>query len=101
MLARSIFNIGTLDNPGHADNVASIKLKKTAPFRALLSINGDHLNQKQIAEWLEDWSDYLTAFDADGNTMKIARPLRQFAASPSSKLMPPIMKMVISVAKSR
>ncbi len=41
MLARSIFNIGTLDNPGHADNVASIKLKKTAPFRALLAINGD------------------------------------------------------------
>ncbi|MEY2224529.1 YfdQ family protein [Klebsiella variicola] len=73
MLARSIFNIGTLDNPGHADNVASIKLKKTAPLRALLSINGDHLNQKQIAEWLEDWSDYLIAFDADGNTMKIAQ----------------------------
>ncbi|EPG8295119.1 YfdQ family protein [Klebsiella michiganensis] len=73
MLARSIFNIGTLDNPGHADNVASIKLKKTAPFRALLAINGDHLNQKQIAEWLEDWSDYLLAFDADGNTMTIAQ----------------------------
>jgi len=73
MLARSIFNIGTLDNPGHADNVASIKLKKTAPFRAMLSINGDHLNQKQIAEWLEDWSDFLTAFDASGNTMTIAQ----------------------------
>lgn len=73
MLARSIFNIGTLDNPGHADNVASIKLKKTAPFRALLAINGDHLNQKQIAEWLEDWSDYLLAFDASGNTMTIAQ----------------------------
>ncbi|WP_439234166.1 YfdQ family protein [Klebsiella pneumoniae] len=73
MLARSIFNIGTLDNPGHADNVASIKLKKTAPFRALLEINGDHLNQKQIAEWLEDWSDYLLAFDAGGNTMTIAQ----------------------------
>ncbi|MCI8025605.1 YfdQ family protein [Klebsiella pneumoniae] len=73
MLARSIFNIGTLDNPGHADNVASIKLKKTAPFRALLAINGDQLNQKQIAEWLEDWSDYLLAFDASGNTMTIAQ----------------------------
>ncbi|CAH5391544.1 DUF2303 domain-containing protein [Klebsiella michiganensis] len=73
MLARSIFNIGTLDNPGHADNVASIKLKKTAPFRALLAINGDHLNQKQIAEWLEDWSDYLLAFDVGGNTMTIAQ----------------------------
>ncbi|WP_310607216.1 YfdQ family protein [Buttiauxella brennerae] len=73
MSARSVFNIGTLDNPGHADNVSTIKLKQTAPFRALLAINGDRLNQKQIAEWLEDWSDYLTAFDADGKTMSIAQ----------------------------
>jgi uncharacterized protein YfdQ (DUF2303 family) len=73
MSARSVFNIGTLDNPGHADNVSTIKLKQTAPFRALLAINGDRLNQKQIAEWLEDWSDYLTAFDADGNVMSIAQ----------------------------
>lgn len=73
MLARSIFNIGTLDNPGHADNVSTIKLKKTAPFRAVLGINGQQLSQKQIAEWLEDWSDYLTAFDADGHTMQISQ----------------------------
>ncbi|HHT0375477.1 TPA: YfdQ family protein [Raoultella planticola] len=73
MLARSIFNIGTLDNPGHADNVASIKLKKTAPFWALLAINGDRLSQKQIAEWLEDWSDFLLAFDAEGQTMDISK----------------------------
>lgn len=50
ILARSILNIGVLNNPGHANNIASIKLRKTAPFRALLSISGDHLNQKQIAE---------------------------------------------------
>lgn len=73
MRARSIFNIGTLANPGHADNIAQIGLKKTAPFRALLAINGDRLNQKQIAEWLEDWKDYLLAFDADGNTMQITQ----------------------------
>lgn len=73
MRARSIFNIGTLANPGHADNVAQIGLKKTAPFRALLAINGDRLNQKQIAEWLEDWKDYLLTFDADGNTMQITQ----------------------------
>ncbi|WP_151994671.1 YfdQ family protein [Buttiauxella massiliensis] len=73
MSARSVFNIGTLDNPGHADNVSTIKLKQTAPFRALLAIDGDRLSQKQIAEWLEDWSDYLTAFDADGKTMSIAQ----------------------------
>lgn len=73
MTARSVFNIGTLDNPGHADNVAAITLKKTAPFRALLAINGDRLSQKQIAEWLEDWKDYLLAFDADGNAMQITQ----------------------------
>lgn len=76
MVARSIFNIGTLDNPGHADNAASIKLKKTAPFRALLGINGDHLSQKQIAEWLEDWSGYLVAFDAEGNTLDITKAVQ-------------------------
>lgn len=73
MVARSIFNIGTLQNPGHADNVSTLKLKKTAPFRAMLEISGSQLNQKQIAEWLEDWSDYLTAFDVDGNTMQISQ----------------------------
>ncbi|HBD7021804.1 TPA: YfdQ family protein [Citrobacter koseri] len=73
MTARSVFNIGTLDNPGHADNVASITLKKTAPFRALLQLDGQRLKQKQIAEWLEDWSDYLLAFDADGKTMEISQ----------------------------
>ena len=73
MSARSVFNIGTLDAPGHADNVSSIRLKKTAPYRALLGINGERLNQKQIAEWLEDWSDYLLAFDADGNSMQISQ----------------------------
>lgn len=73
MTARSVFNIGTLANPGHADNVASITLKKTAPFRALLQVNGDRLGQKEIAEWLEDWADFLTAFDADGNVLSIAQ----------------------------
>ncbi|WP_419792959.1 YfdQ family protein [Serratia fonticola] len=73
MSARSVFNIGTLEAPGHADNVAEIQLKKTAPFSALLAIDGKRLNQKQIAEWLEDWSDFLTAFDAGGQTLTMAQ----------------------------
>jgi uncharacterized protein YfdQ (DUF2303 family) len=72
MTARSIFNIGDLINPGHADNVAALTLKKTSPYDALLHIDGRRLSQKEIAEWLEDWADFLTAFDADGNTMTIA-----------------------------
>ncbi len=71
MEAVCIFNIGTISEPGHADNKASIALKKTAPFRAVLDINGRKNRQKELAEWLEDWRDYLLAFDADGNVMSI------------------------------
>lgn len=66
MRAVAVFNLGTLDNPGHADNTAVLSLKKTAPFAALLGINGDRNNQKDLAEWLEDWADYLIGFDAGG-----------------------------------
>ncbi|WP_313668786.1 DUF2303 family protein [Atlantibacter sp.] len=69
MLAIAVFNLGTLANPGHADNTARLTLKKTAPFSALLDVNGDRHSQKELAEWLEDWSEYLTGFDADGQVI--------------------------------
>ncbi|MGO3492909.1 YfdQ family protein [Hafnia alvei] len=71
MCATSVFNLGTLANAGHADNTAAIALKKTAPFCALLAFNGEKSNQKRLAEWLEDWSDFLTAFDAEGKVLPI------------------------------
>ncbi|WP_279024463.1 YfdQ family protein [Gibbsiella quercinecans] len=71
MQAVSIFNLGTLDEPGHADNTASLTLKKTAPFIGLLDINGRKQRQKELAEWLEDNREFLTAFDADGAVMDI------------------------------
>ncbi|MDR5610256.1 MULTISPECIES: DUF2303 family protein [unclassified Arsenophonus] len=75
MTAKTIFNIGTLDEPGHADNQALISLKKTAPFRDLLIIDGYKQSQKQLAEWLEDWRDYLTAFDAEENALDIKKAI--------------------------
>ena len=63
MRAVSVLNLGTIDEPGHADNTATLKLKKTAPFSALLSVNGERNSQKSLAEWIEDWADYLVGFD--------------------------------------
>lgn len=34
-------------------------------------MDGVKYRQKQLAEWLEDWHDYLMAFDADGNVLDI------------------------------
>ncbi|MEN0584475.1 MULTISPECIES: DUF2303 family protein [unclassified Kosakonia] len=73
MAAVSVFNLGTLENPGHADNKAVLALKRTSSYTALLNINGDRNNQKQLAEWLEDWSDYVTGFDADGQVIEAKR----------------------------
>ncbi|SEK36516.1 Uncharacterized conserved protein YfdQ, DUF2303 family [Kosakonia sacchari] len=73
MAAVSVFNLGTLENPGHADNKAVLVLKRTSPYTALLKINGDRNSQKQLAEWLEDWSEYITGFDGDGEVIDAKR----------------------------
>ena len=66
-------NLGTIDEPGHADNTATLKLKKTAPFSALLSVNGERNSQKSLAEWIEDWADYLVGFDANGDAIQATK----------------------------
>ncbi|HDU2616186.1 YfdQ family protein [Proteus terrae] len=75
MSAETIFNLGTIGEPGHADNTAVVKLKQTAPFTALLKMDGVKYRQKELAEWLEDWRDYLMAFDADGNVLDIKQAI--------------------------
>ncbi|HCM63748.1 MAG TPA: hypothetical protein DIT05_14585 [Morganella sp. (in: Bacteria)] len=75
MTAQTIFNIGTIGEPGHADNTASVTLKKTAPFASLLNVNGRKSAQKEMAEWLEDWRENIMAFDAEGNTLDIKQAI--------------------------
>lgn len=56
-----IFNLGTIDEPGHGDDTATLALKATAAFRALTRAVGNPLSQQDLAEWLEDWQQHLTA----------------------------------------
>ncbi|MND99771.1 hypothetical protein D3C80_921630 [compost metagenome] len=55
------FNLGDSDKPGHADDRAALKLKPTAAYKALSTLAGSTLSQKDLAEWMEDWAPYLTA----------------------------------------
>ncbi len=70
MTATAFLNLGTKDNPGHADWQAHLDLKATAAYRAIRSIEGSPLSQKQMAEWIEDWSTHLSAMK-DGQTIGI------------------------------
>ncbi|KAA2198234.1 DUF2303 family protein, partial [Escherichia coli] len=45
---------------------------------ALLSVNGERNSQKSLAEWIEDWADYLVGFDANGDAIQATKaPFRQ------------------------
>ncbi|AXI83141.1 DUF2303 family protein [Xylella taiwanensis] len=60
--AKVFFNLGTSAEPGHADWTAALTLQATAAYKALLSIDGRALNQRQLIDWLEDWAPLLSAF---------------------------------------
>lgn len=59
MIAKTFFNIGNEENPGHGDHTAQLKMENTAAFYELNRKNDTRLNQKEMAEWLEDWRDYI------------------------------------------
>lgn len=67
MDATAILNLGTPFEPGHADNKAIYAPEKTAAYRALLGMaNGNAHKQATVAEFLEDWPELVSCFNADG-----------------------------------
>ncbi len=64
MAANAVLNIGTPDAPGHADDRAQFKPRMTAAYLALSKVSGGQaLEQKQVAEFLEDWSHCIDCFN--------------------------------------
>lgn len=72
MQAQVVFDLGNRALPQHGEHRGVLTLQKTAPFTALLEANGKEMPQRKIAEWLEDWREYMTAEDSAGNEMKMA-----------------------------
>lgn len=70
-----LFNIGTTDNPGHADDRAVLRLKASAAFAAVQAVCGASLAQKSMSDWIEDWNQHLSAADENGAAMSIAKAI--------------------------
>lgn len=66
LAATVIFNLGTQADPGHADDTATLALKPSAPYAAVLAVNGRAMLQKDVIDWLEDWAEHL-AFHGEGD----------------------------------
>lgn len=70
-----LFNIGTPDEPGHADDRAVLRLKASAAFAAVQAVCGQSLVQKAMSDWIEDWNQHLAATDENGAVMTIAKAI--------------------------
>lgn len=100
MTAKAVLNLGDLNEPGHADNTATIKLKTTAAFDAIKSMDGKTRTQQQLAEWLEDWRDNIQGLTSDEQRLTPARPLPPSAASPSRRTAPATTEGQLSSTRS-
>lgn len=70
-----LFNLGTPEEPGHADDRALLRLKGSAAFAAVQAVCGQNLAQKTMSDWIEDWNQYLSATDESGAVMSIAKAI--------------------------
>lgn len=64
MAACVLFNVGFNAHElwGHADHRAMLELKRTAPYRSLLAINGSATDQRGLLDWIDDWAPHLQAY---------------------------------------
>jgi uncharacterized protein YfdQ (DUF2303 family) len=72
MSAQAVFDLGSVTVPLHADNKATVTLTKTAEYREFCRRNGESATQRTFAEWLEDWRDFITAYNSEGEVLPFA-----------------------------
>ncbi|PJG82596.1 DUF2303 family protein [Caviibacterium pharyngocola] len=76
MTAEIVFDMGNVQSPKHARHRAKLDMVKTAAFKALCEFEGVKHSQKNFAEWLEDWADYISANDENGNEMPLNKAIQ-------------------------
>lgn len=72
MTATAVLDLGTPAKPGHCAHTAILKPGATAAYAALLAIINRQQSQKDMAEWLEDWSLFLQA-QSDGVPLEVRK----------------------------
>lgn len=75
MTCRVIFNLGDAELAGHGDDFATLRLEPTAAYAALQRIAGKNLSQKDLAEWMEDWRDFLKAVSPTDEEMGMVQAI--------------------------
>ncbi len=75
MTAAAFYDLGSATAPKWSEDRATLSLKKTAEFNALLKVHEQRLTQKQAADFLIDWSPNTIVIDNEGDTISHASAL--------------------------
>ena len=75
MACTLIFNLGNDGAPGHADDRAVLRLKPSAGYKAVQTVPGRTMSQKELSDWIEDWNASLSATDDAGQQMSIVKAI--------------------------
>lgn len=81
-------NLGTQEQPGHGDDKTIFIPDKTAAFKALQWALEKTFDQRELAEWLEEWGEHIT-------------PLNRYAQSDGEAVMtePVALSRAVSVVR--
>lgn len=69
------FNLGDKAAPGHGDWTATLQLKPTPEYAAMLAVSGKKLEQRAIVEWIEDWASFIQPIDSTGTEIVPSKAL--------------------------
>lgn len=71
MRAVAVLNLGDAEAPGHADNTAVLQAETTAAHAALRKMLLAWVTQRDLAEFLEDWSRALECTGANDSAIEV------------------------------
>lgn len=74
LCATLLFDFGDNSKPSWRDNTASIRVPMSAEGKAAKDAIG-RVAQREFAEWLEDWRDYISAYNGE-DQMTVANAVR-------------------------
>lgn len=69
------FNLGTIEDPGHADYLASLTLEPMKAYLAMLEAGGEAHNQRGALDFIEDWQHAIGAYGQSDDGDLVSIPL--------------------------
>jgi len=77
MAAKCIFNLGSIEYPGHGDLTCSFSPERTSEYQAIINyFNEETLTQKQIIDNCIEYADFISFSNKEGETIEFSMAIK-------------------------